>query len=324
MSIHKSGDWLRVMVSGALLLCFNLPANGQTLNRSDPPPLGHLVDLGGYRVHSYCTGQGSPTVFIVGAAFSFDWALVQSQVAKFARVCTFDPSGTAWSDPFPSSISLSKTSNRSSTADTPSCADRVDEIHRLFTKIPINGPYMLVGFSVGALWERIYAAQYPGNLAGMIIIDHAFLGEDGERAPPRTATTTDGLGYTPPVLISKTPIFIGFEDDSNFGKLPEQDQQLHAWAMSRHPLRPNYELAVDCFSLIYKLTKTQDDRLGSTPLVVISTRNETQGYQELQQRLMALSTKSEHIVATNSSHMVPIDAPEVIVRAIHEVVNDAR
>jgi hypothetical protein len=41
---------------------------------------------------------------IVGAAFSFDWDLVQSSVARFTSVCTFDPSGTAWSDPYPNAM----------------------------------------------------------------------------------------------------------------------------------------------------------------------------------------------------------------------------
>src|ERR1700761_1677951 len=84
----------------ALLLSVALTARSQTPSHSRPAPLGRLVDVGGYRVHLYCTGQGSPTVMIVGAAFSVDWQLVQPEVAKFTLVCTFDPSGTAWSDPF--------------------------------------------------------------------------------------------------------------------------------------------------------------------------------------------------------------------------------
>src|SRR5215470_16327676 len=53
-------------------------------DHNPPPPLGKLVDVGGYRVHLYCTGTGSPTVVIVGAGYSFDWGLVQPEVSKFA------------------------------------------------------------------------------------------------------------------------------------------------------------------------------------------------------------------------------------------------
>jgi pimeloyl-ACP methyl ester carboxylesterase len=162
----------RNLLSVVACVAFLLPAaSAQVANQSNPPPLGTLVDVGGYRVHLYCVGDGSPTVMIVGAAFTFDWGLVQPEVAKWTRVCTFDPSGTAWSDAFqtPTLIPSSRASDRTPEAKvTPTCADRVDEIHRLLAKAPIDGPYILVGFSVGALWERIYAARYPDNIAGMI------------------------------------------------------------------------------------------------------------------------------------------------------------
>jgi len=39
--------------------------------------------------------------------FSIDWAFVQPEVAKFVRVCSYDRSGSGWSDrgPYPHSIS---------------------------------------------------------------------------------------------------------------------------------------------------------------------------------------------------------------------------
>jgi hypothetical protein len=64
------------------------------------PPLGRLVDLGGRKLHLHCTGNGSPTVVIEAGASSFaiDFALVQSQVAHIARVCSYDRAGMGWSD----------------------------------------------------------------------------------------------------------------------------------------------------------------------------------------------------------------------------------
>ena len=60
-----------------LIILWVLPmttvAQGTGASQNSPPPLGKLVDVGGYRVHLYCTGSGSPTVVIVGAGFSFDW-----------------------------------------------------------------------------------------------------------------------------------------------------------------------------------------------------------------------------------------------------------
>ncbi len=65
-----------------------------------PQPTGRLINIGARKLHINCTGAGSPTVVVEngGAAFSFDWALVQSQVARFTRICTYDRAGYAWSD----------------------------------------------------------------------------------------------------------------------------------------------------------------------------------------------------------------------------------
>src|SRR5579872_7259624 len=70
---------------------------------AQPAPRGQMVDLGGHRLHIDCRGKGSRTVVIENGfdEFSFDWTLVQSQVASFARVCTYDRAGYAWSDPGP-------------------------------------------------------------------------------------------------------------------------------------------------------------------------------------------------------------------------------
>lgn len=312
----------------ALMSLLGAKAKGEPLNRSKPQPLGTLIDVGGYRVHLYCIGRGSPTVMIVGAAFSFDWDLVQPEVAKFTRVCTFDPSGTAWSDPFRTAINVFSSDasvETSALKSMPTCNDRVDEIHRLITNTPIDGPYVLVGFSVGALWERLYAARYPSGIVGMVIVDHSFLADGGSGTPsrPRDAASSP-RGYVPPVLVSKAPIVIGFEDDLNFRKLPQRDQELHLWALSQHPVRPNYEMAADCFSLISSVTAQRTYPLGSTHLVVISTPNQAPGYNELQSQLLALSHRSEQVVAMNSSHMVPIDEPELITRTIRKVVDYGR
>jgi pimeloyl-ACP methyl ester carboxylesterase len=132
----------------------------------------------------------------------------------------------------------------------PTCEDRVDEIHRLLTKVTIDGRYILVGFSVGALWERIYAARYPDNIAGMIIVDHAFLAGASKDAPSHvSASGSSSRGYSPPVLLSKAPIDLGFEDNSNFreiakalsgashvGPLPAPVALVRRWQLIASPL----------------------------------------------------------------------------------------
>ena len=279
-----------------------------------PPPLGKLIDAGGYRVHLYCTGATNPTVVVVGGGFSFDWGLIQPEVAKFARICTYDPSGTAWSDPFPEA--------QQGRGAVPRCIDRVTEIHRVLENADIRGPYVLVGFSIGGLIARLYAHDFPQEVAGMVIVDHAFIdaGPDTARTSEAPAGSLAGSVDSPPVLIYKTPIALGIEDDRNFGKLPELDRNLHTWAMSISPLRPSVEMAAECFATVDDATRSRAHPLGDRPLIVVRTNNDAIGYEGLQMKLLTLSRDSKQMLAAHSSHMVIIDEPEVVTNGIREVV----
>ncbi len=261
-----------------------------------PPPMGTMVDVGGYRVHLYCTGSGSPTVVIV-CGFSFDWALVQPEVVKFARVCTYDASGTAWSDPG---------------SAHPTCDARADEIHRLFAAAKVPRPYVLVGFSTGALFARLYAKEHPVDVAGMVLVDHAFL--PPKSPPPPIATGPD----SGPSVISTVPVAFGVEDEPGFDKLPQDIQDLERWAEPISPGRATAKQAEACFEQV------GEAMLGDLPLAVVSTADDTRGYAELQAQLLALSSHSRHFIAPRSFHSIEISQPEVVIEAIRSVVEAAR
>jgi pimeloyl-ACP methyl ester carboxylesterase len=292
------------------------------------PPLGRMVDVGDHRVHVYCTGQGAPTVMVVGA-FSFDWALVQPEVAKFTRICTYDPAGSAWSEPIPVA------SAASNSGSAPTCGDRVGELHRLLGALATNQPagqpkaktggtkpsYVLVGFSLGALVTRLYASQYPDEVAGMVIVDHAF--QPHTDSPPSGGIPpSDPPADSAPVLISKTPIQLSVEDMSHFDKLPEKIRELHRWAEARRPALSGAETADDCLTRL-KTAEPGPRPLGSMPLVVVSTGNESPGYQELQHEILSLSRNSTQLMV-DSFHSVEIDQPAIVVRAIRQAVESVR
>src|SRR5215510_7974989 len=90
---------VRCLAFLALLLLHSIAA----LAGDAPAAPGKMVDLGGHRLHVNCTGKGWPAVVVENGLgdFSFDWHLVQTQVATFTRICTYDRAGYAWSDPGP-------------------------------------------------------------------------------------------------------------------------------------------------------------------------------------------------------------------------------
>ena len=99
---------------------------------STPPP-GRLVDIGGYRLHLWCTGNGAPAVILdtgLGGS-SAGWGLVQPDVARFTRVCSYDRAGMGYSDPGPSS----RTARRIAS-----------ELTKLLDRSGIAGPVVHVGF----------------------------------------------------------------------------------------------------------------------------------------------------------------------------------
>jgi pimeloyl-ACP methyl ester carboxylesterase len=110
-----------------------------------------MVDVGGYKLHIYCPGEGSPTV-ILEAAFPGtveNWSWVQPEVARATRACAYDRASMGWSEPGPEPRDAQHIAN---------------DLHTLLENAGLEGPYVFVGHSLGGLWVRQYVAQYPDEL----------------------------------------------------------------------------------------------------------------------------------------------------------------
>jgi pimeloyl-ACP methyl ester carboxylesterase len=159
----------------------------ETVQRPEPP--GKLVDLGGHHLHVNCTGRGNPTVVVENGLgdFSFEWFLVQSRVSTFSRICTYDRAGYAWSDPGPKPRTFAQINL---------------ELRDALSKLGERGPFVLVGHSYGGPVIRNFAAAYPNQVTGMVLVDAAFEGQRvgigggktirlGESAKPKVTRGTN-------------------------------------------------------------------------------------------------------------------------------------
>ena len=56
--------------------------------RNHYPAPGRIIDVGGYRLHLWCKGEGGPTVIVDAGCgnCSLDWIDVQEEVAKLTRI----------------------------------------------------------------------------------------------------------------------------------------------------------------------------------------------------------------------------------------------
>jgi pimeloyl-ACP methyl ester carboxylesterase len=152
-------------IIGILAAAAALGAIGQALaTRRDArryPPPGRLVDIGGHSLHVLEMGQGStnaPTILLEAGLMStvLSWTGLQARLAQSFRVVSYDRAGLGWSDLGP----------------MPRTADRiVSELHTLLDRAKIPAPYVLVGHSFGGLTMPLFAARYPNEVAGMVLID---------------------------------------------------------------------------------------------------------------------------------------------------------
>jgi pimeloyl-ACP methyl ester carboxylesterase len=129
------------------------------------PPPGSMVDVDGYQMHIYCIGEGDPAVILDAGMgnSSLVWNLVQPEVAKFTRVCSYDRAGLGWSESrhgrLPFGVARRTT------------GQMVEELHLLLKNAHVPSPYVLVGHSLGGMNMRVYASTYPNEVAGMILVD---------------------------------------------------------------------------------------------------------------------------------------------------------
>src|SRR5262245_39508768 len=136
------------------------------------PPPGQLVDIGGYALHLWCTGDGAPTVILdtgLGGS-SASWGFVQPEVGRFTHVCSYDRAGMGYSDPGPS----------------PRTARRIaSELAELLARGGIAGPAVLVGASIAGFDVRVFASDYSERAAGLVLVDASH--EDDALEVPRMA-----------------------------------------------------------------------------------------------------------------------------------------
>jgi pimeloyl-ACP methyl ester carboxylesterase len=122
------------------------------------PPLGRRYDVGGRRLMLHQSGAGEPAVvFLPGAGLiGLDFVNLQDRVARLTTSVIYDRAGTGWSDP----VALPRTA-----------AEVTGELRALLAAAGVPAPYVLVGHSLGGAYARHYAQRFPGEVAGLLLLD---------------------------------------------------------------------------------------------------------------------------------------------------------
>lgn len=270
-----------------------IPATSTPAPRPTLP--GTKFDVGGYELYIDCKGEGSPTV-ILEAGLDGDvvtWKNVHPEVAQFTRVCRYDRAGLAHSDYGP----------------TPRTAGLIaQDLHILLTLAGVEPPYILVGHSFGGLLIRRYNFDFPGEVSGMIFVDS--LQEDW---------WSDAPALLPPASPDDSARLTSF--------------RLYLTEGWRDP-SGSFE-AMDIPAVVDEVRQTGS--LGDLPVTVLTAGNFTvlnpglppdleaalgKLFKEEQGRIAALSSQGRQVIVPDTGHDMPRQAPQVIVEAIREMLEN--
>jgi pimeloyl-ACP methyl ester carboxylesterase len=306
------------------------------------PPPGRLVSIGTHRLHIRCDGDGAPTVIFDAAlgGSSLSWSLVQPTVARLTQACTYDRAGFGWSDAGP----------------LPRTADRIaDELHELLRAAAVPPPYVLVGHSYGGLVMRFYASRHPNDVAGLVLIEPAIPEEwtnptDEQRALIargvrlcRYGATAARRGLAQLVwglvrfgALRAARLVVGLvsrgglrrEDEGILApiwKLPPEVRSVlrEMWTQPKFFEALGSQIDTVCESAAAVMSAGPAD-YDDLPLTVLSSARSSEQRLQADSALARRSTRGRHILAAESGHWIPLEAPQVVVDAIAAMVAEVR
>jgi pimeloyl-ACP methyl ester carboxylesterase len=326
--------WLRVIGTAFLAWILLLAIAGFTYQstsiardrRAYPMP-GQLVDVGGYRMHIYCTGQQSPTVVLdssLGDPFDV-WHKVQPQISQFARVCSYDRAGLGYSDSGP---------------HPPLSKNIAEELHTLLHNSGIAGPYILVGHSMGGYDIRLFAGLYRDEVGGMVFVDSSHP-DQNKRFPTIPSEKAEEASADRKAKLEQFAMLFGlprlFEFFDPFDYC-HGDAEMRATQCNFHSVRTGVAAMKTFDESAAQAAATGP--FGDLPIAALSHDPENSGWGgdltaaqiksledawvQMQEELAHLSTRGARTVAKNSSHYIQLDRPDVVIDAIRSVVDQAR
>jgi pimeloyl-ACP methyl ester carboxylesterase len=256
------------------------------------PPPGQLIDVGGHRLHLACTGSGAPTVVLEagGGEMSSNLGWITPAVARDTRVCVYDRAGRGWSEP----------------ADTPQDGMQIaTDLHTLLQRGHVPGPYVLAGHSFGGLYVLAFAARYPDEVAGMVLVDSTAPASAAKHgtASPYNGGTYDVLGrFSALASVSARLGLSRLVNHFSFGSLPPRSRdEVRANGATANDLRSTIDEYVQANASVQEAASLTD--FADKPLTVLTAGvGSDAAHVAAQNHLATLSTNSVHRVIDGAAH----------------------
>ncbi len=304
-SLTGAGRWMLTPVIAVLVLAA-VGATYQNLAVAHDQDAfaapGATYDVGGHRLHLDCRGHGGPTVVLSNGMgeMSASWARISGPLADTTRVCAYDRAGQGWSEE----------------AEHPQDGvAAAKDLHALLAAAGETGPFVLVGHSTGGTYAMTYAARYPEQVAGMVLLDSSspYQLTKIPAYPGQYAVMRRGLALLP------TLTRLGLSRMAGGSDLPapagDQVSALASTAQSARNMRDEVSVAPRVFAQAQALRT-----LGGRPLAVLTASESLHdaGWDGAQDQLAALSSNHVHR-AVDSTHAGLLGDPEPAAASVHAV-----
>jgi len=243
-----------------------------------------MVDIGDHKLAIARSGQGIPTVVMESGAGGDipAWTKIMSGVGSFTSAVTYARAGRGASE----------------AAKTPrTLTNMVTELHEMLVAAGYKPPYVLVGRSLGGIFVRAFAIMYPGETAGLVLVDGSHERQQIEFAKAEGLTT-----------------------EMYFAKTKQANIQDAATSRELDGLKP----------VLISGNLGLSGLLSDLPMVVItSTRPDRppavlKAWRVLQDEVFRSTTHGMHIVTNKSGHNITETEPELVINSIRWVVDTVR
>ena len=298
---------------------------------------------GARRLNLYCDGSGSPTVVLdAGAGGSMMvWRHVQAEIARFTRVCAYDRAGLGFSD----------------AATRPSDVKAmVDDLHRLILAARIPFPFVYVGHSLAGMVGVLYAATYPDDMAGAVLVDPSFAGQvEAMQAASPPAGRDAVVGALDQWLKSlRDCLALARQGELSNPGSPEARQcadpvEEFAW----DPGAASDDVLLHAMAVLQTLPRVREAQIseienfaprdgqravdtteidsvdlsfGDKPLAVLTAGVDSGAPEQFaawragHDRIAALSTRGDNTIVPGARHFIQIDRPQAVIDAVRRVV----
>jgi pimeloyl-ACP methyl ester carboxylesterase len=314
----RLGRWLLYPVIAMLALA-SIGGGYQTLGeaadaRAYPMP-GQLIDVDRHRLHLRCTGAGTPTVVLEPGAgeMSSNLGWIAPPVARDTRVCVYDRAGRGWSEP---------------AATAQDGAQIASDLHRLLERGHVPGPYVLAGHSFGGLYVLTFAARYPDEVAGMVLVDSTAPATKPPTPSPGHGGSSDGMSRVAALVSTAARLGLArLYARSAFGSLPPRSrEEVRASDATARTLRSTIDEYLQANASTEQAAALRD--FADKPLIVLTAGSgHDAAWSTAQNHLASLSTNSVHRVIAGATHEDLIANQEdaaATTQAILEVVASVR